>query len=80
MKIGKLWTTRHLHRLMYLCFIGDIPEGYEVDHINDIRDDNRLDNFQLLTKSQNNQKSWDNGNRCAKGDNNPNALIHKWGT
>jgi len=78
MKIGDLWTTRHLHKLLYMCFVGPIPKGYEVDHINDVRDDNRLENLQLLTKSENNQKSWDNGNRrCVKGNNNPNSNFQR---
>ena len=75
MKIDGKWTTRHLHRLMYECFVGKVPEGYEVDHINDIRDDNRLDNFQLLTKSENNKKSYTSGNRNVSGQNNANSKL-----
>lgn len=31
---------------------GPIPDGYEIHHINGVRLDNRLDNFQLLTKAK----------------------------
>lgn len=76
-KIGNLWTTRHLHKLLYICFVGPIPEGYEVDHINNIRNDNRLSNLQLLTKSENNRKSYASGNRDVSGTKNANAKLTK---
>lgn len=44
------------HRLVYETFNGEIPEGYEIDHINFVRDDNRLCNLQLLTQSENRKK------------------------
>lgn len=39
------------------CFNGLIPKGIEIDHINDIRDDNRLRNLQLETPSENSKKA-----------------------
>ena len=55
-----------------------IPKGYEVDHIDNDRKNNRLDNLQLLTKSQNNQKSYDSGNRkFLFGQTNPNSRSRK---
>ena len=41
------------HRLVYETFIGDIPQGYEIDHINAIRDDNRIENLKLCTHKEN---------------------------
>ena len=32
---------------------GKIPDGYEVDHINNDKTDDRLENFQLLTREEN---------------------------
>ena len=53
--IGK--KRRFLHRMVYETFIGDIPEGYEIDHINNVKTDNRLSNLQLLTKADNLRKA-----------------------
>ena len=35
----------------------DIPDGIEIDHINDDKMDDRINNFQLLTKADNIKKS-----------------------
>ena len=42
-----------VHRLVYEAFVGEIPEGYEIDHINTIRDDNRLSNLRCVTRKEN---------------------------
>lgn len=40
-------------RLVWTTFNGPIPEGMQVNHINEIRTDNRLENLNLMTPSQN---------------------------
>lgn len=45
------------HRIVWETFNGEIPDGYEVDHINDVREDNRLCNLQLLTRLDNMRKA-----------------------
>ena len=45
------------HRFVYEVFNGSIPNFFEVDHINNIKTDNRKKNLQLLTKKKNNEKS-----------------------
>ena len=45
------------HRFIYECFNGVIKKRKEIDHINNIKDDNRLCNLQLLTPSENCKKS-----------------------
>lgn len=48
------------HRIIWLYVHGEWPAG-EIDHINGIRDDNRLANLRVVTRQQNNhnrRKSW----------------------
>ena len=45
------------HRFVYEVFLGSIPRCFEVDHINEVKSDNRLKNLQLLTHKQNIEKS-----------------------
>ena len=42
-----------VHRAVYEAFHGPIPRGLEVNHINTVRDDNRLENLELVTPSGN---------------------------
>ena len=43
-------------RYLWISNYGEIPDGYEVDHINNDRTDDRLENYQLLTGSENRRK------------------------
>lgn len=49
-----------LHRVIWEEHYGKIPEGKFIDHINHKRDDNRIENLQLLSHG-------DNVRRSAKG-------------
>ena len=46
-----------VHRFVYECFNGTIPDGKVIDHVNNIKDDNRLCNLQLMTHQENCKKS-----------------------
>ena len=41
------------HRLIWSWHHGPIPEGMVVDHVNDCKTDNRIENLQLLTDREN---------------------------
>lgn len=45
------------NRLAWLFTHGDIPPGMDVDHINGCRDDNRISNLRLASRSQNRMNS-----------------------
>ena len=46
-----------VHRFVYECFNGIIPDGKVIDHVNNIKDDNRLCNLQLMSHQENCEKS-----------------------
>ena len=39
--------------MVYEAFNGQIPEGLQVNHINEIKTDNRLENLNLMTAKEN---------------------------
>lgn len=43
----------YVHRAVWIAFHGPIPQGLEINHLNCQRDDNRLDNLELVTRSGN---------------------------
>ena len=46
------------HRIAWLLMNGSFPEkGFEIDHINGIRNDNRWSNLRLVNRAQNNMNS-----------------------
>lgn len=45
--------THYVHRLVMLAFVGECPDGMEVNHKNGVRHDNRLENLEYLTHKQN---------------------------
>lgn len=58
--------TRHsVHRLVMLAFRG--KSALQVDHINAIRDDNRLDNLRYVTAKENTRAAWAMGLRNPYG-------------
>lgn len=50
-----------VHQLITLTFIGECPEGQEVNHINGNREDNRLSNLEYCTHRQNIQHAHETG-------------------
>lgn len=56
-------TTKQcrVHRIVWIAAHGIIPDGFVVDHINNVKTDNRLCNLQLLTPEDNSHKAKDDG-------------------
>lgn len=42
-----------VHRLVWIAFNGQIPEGYEINHLNEVKSNNRLENLNLITHKEN---------------------------
>ena len=42
-----------VHRLVYMTFIGDIPQGYQIDHIDGDASNNNLENLRCVTPKEN---------------------------
>lgn len=40
-------------RIVYEVFVGPIPGGMEIDHVNTVRDDNRVENLRVVTHRDN---------------------------
>ena len=45
--------TYLIHRLVWEAFNGSISEGYEINHLNEKKFDNRLENLNLMTHREN---------------------------
>lgn len=56
--INKISKSIKTHRLLWFQVYGELPEM--LDHINHIKDDNRIDNLRVATHGQNmrNRKTW----------------------
>jgi hypothetical protein len=53
----------YVHRLMYLLFCDCIDDGFEIDHINHIRDDNDISNLRCVSIQENRQnRNFNNNN------------------
>lgn len=48
-KIGK----QFVHRIIWETFNGEIPDGFEIDHVDTHTDNNCLDNLRLVTHKEN---------------------------
>lgn len=51
--LGKYGGRHQAHKLVLLAFVGQRPEGYEINHLNGVKADNRLENLEYCTRSEN---------------------------
>lgn len=65
-----------IHRLVYSAFVGEIPEGLQCNHIDENKENNRVENLNLMTSKQNN--NWGTHNsRSAAARSKPVEAIDK---
>lgn len=53
---GKIYTAR-AHKINYVFNVGNVPDGFEIDHFDADKTNNELDNLHLVTKSDNCRKA-----------------------
>lgn len=47
----------YAHRIVWMMHYGEIPVGFEIDHINHNRQDNRIENLRIVSRKQNRMNS-----------------------
>lgn len=68
-------TAHFAHRLVYLAFVGPLAPEMQVDHLNQCKDDNRVENLEQVSRLENMQRSFRAGRNMAKGERNTRAKI-----
>lgn len=51
--VGHNVTQKTAHRAVWEAFVGPIPPGMQINHKNGVKDDNRLENLECVTASEN---------------------------
>lgn len=65
-----------VHRAVYETFVGDIPPNHQINHIDYNRSNNKLNNLELSTPSQNVKHSKKNPqHKKTVGENNPTSTL-----
>ena len=62
-----------VHRLLYETYVGEIPQGYQIDHIDGNKLNNSLENLEAVTPKENSRRAVNNKLRDysdISGDNN----------
>ena len=71
--------TRLVHHAVMAAFVGPRPEGMQIDHINAVRSDNRLENLRYVTVRENRANAVLHGNASnppnRRGSDHPCATI-----
>lgn len=50
LRIGGIDSNFYVHRVAWIMVNGQIPEGLQIDHINSVASDNRIDNLRCVTQ------------------------------
>lgn len=59
--------AEYVHRLVWKAFNGEIPEGYEIDHDDNVKSHNWLSNLNLKTRKENMDKLFERLQRDSLG-------------
>ena len=69
--------TIFIHRLMYLYFVGEIPENYVINHKDNNKLNNHIDNLEAITYSENTKQSYNSDRGKSKKIKNVGDLPEK---
>ena len=75
LNVNGVRTNRKVHQLVASAFIGKRPKGLDLNHINGIKTDNRPENLEYLTRSDNNKHAFSIGLMSNVGENSSRALF-----
>lgn len=79
MQVRSMWNGKRIHclahRLVWQHFFGDIPDGIYINHKNGIKHDNRPENLELVTASENMKHAFCTGLRNQFGEKNPACKV-----
>jgi hypothetical protein len=70
------YITRSVHRAVYETFVGDIPEGMVINHIDGVKTNNCLNNLECITPAENTRHAYETGLAFGKpGEDNSQAKL-----
>ena len=61
-KIVFMGERYRAHRIVWEMHNGEIPDGMQIDHINNVRDDNRIENLRVVSNKDNSKNRSINSN------------------
>lgn len=68
-------TNMLCHRVVWEAVHGPIPDGLFINHINGVKHDNRIENLELVTASENNAHAYKVGLKSNAGENHAGAKL-----
>jgi hypothetical protein len=61
LRVDKKYIYLYVHRCVYETFVGSIPNGYTINHIDGDKCNNHVDNLEIMTRLDNNRHAWEHG-------------------
>lgn len=72
----KIFKSQYLHRIIWITYNGEIPVGFEINHIDGDKRNCSLNNLEIVTSSENSLHSFKLNLQNNQGENHPNKKIN----